>query len=84
MTWIRAREALLKPEYRDWYPGLVPGVVGYVSRWLAARVRHARRYLEPRWELEPRIPNEAHFFFRGGWRHHRIHRWARVTDRALA
>lgn len=64
--WFRAREAVLRPEYRDWYPWLIPGV-GYRASWLAAIVRRQRRDAEPRWELEARVPNDRHFVFRGGW-----------------
>ena len=51
--WFRAREVLLKPEYRDWYPWIIPGV-GYRASWLVSIVRRQRRDAEPHWEPEPR------------------------------
>ena len=81
--WFRAREALLKPEYRDWYPWIIPGV-GYRASWLARIVQHQRRQAEPRWELELRVPSDRHFVFRGGWRWPRFRRDTRRIDRGLA
>ena len=81
--WFRAREAVLKPEYRDWYPSLVAGI-GYRASWLAALVRHQRRWAEPRWALEPRVPCNQHFLFRGGWCWPRLHGRTRRLDHGLA
>jgi hypothetical protein len=81
--WFRAREAILKPEYREWYPWVIPGV-GYRASWLATIVRRQRRDAEPHWEPEPRIPNDQHFAFRGGWRWPRMHRRTRRVDHGLA
>ena len=59
------REGLLRPEFREWYPGL------QADRWypaheLAERVLEQRRSGEPRWEFEARMPPGEHFLFRGG------------------
>jgi hypothetical protein len=82
--WFRAREGLLKAEYRDWYPWIVPGI-GYRASRLASLVRRQRVTAEPHWELEPRVPSERHFVFRGGfWAWLRIGRHSRRTDHGLA
>lgn len=62
---MAAREALLKPEFRDWYPGIVPGI-WYRAAWLAAEVLEQQRCGEPRWALGDRLLTDAHFLFRGG------------------
>lgn len=62
---MAAREALLRPEFRDWYPGLVPGI-WYRAAWLVAEVLEQRRTGQPTWELDERVLAGAHFFFRGG------------------
>jgi hypothetical protein len=80
--WFRAREAVLRPEYRDWYPWLIPGV-GYRASWLARVVQSQRRDAEPHWELEPRVPSDRHFVFRGGWRGLRFRQRARRIDYGL-
>lgn len=80
---FRAREALLKWEYRDWYPWVSPGV-SYRASWLARIVRQQRLTAEPRWELEPRVPSERHFVFRGGWHWPRLRRHTRCADYGLA
>lgn len=59
------REALLKAEYRDWYPSLVPGT-WYSAAWLSEQVLHQMRAGEPTWASELRVPSDAHFSFRGG------------------
>lgn len=84
MWWFRAREGLLKAEYRDWYPWLVPGI-GYRASWLARVARYQRLTAEPHWELEARVPNERHFAFRGGyWAWLRVGRHSRRADHGLA
>jgi hypothetical protein len=80
--WFRAREAVLRPEYRDWYPWLIPGV-GYRASWLARIVQSQRRDAEPHWELEPRVPSDRHFVFRGGWRGLRFRQRAGRIDYGL-
>jgi hypothetical protein len=59
------REAMLRPEFRDWYPTLQADW-WYPARQLADLVLEQRRSGEPRWELEARIPPDEHFLFRGG------------------
>lgn len=80
--WFRAREAVLKPEYRDWYPGMIPGV-GYRASWVAPIVQRQRCESEPSWQLEQRVPSDRHFFFRGGWRWPRQRQHARRIDHGL-
>jgi hypothetical protein len=63
-VWFRAREALLKPQYREWYPSIIPGV-GYRASWLASTL-FRERPPEQGSELGPRIPSEPHFVFRDG------------------
>jgi hypothetical protein len=63
---VAPREALLKPEYRDWYPDIVPGI-WYNAAWLTATVLEQQIRGEPRWAVEEgRYPPDAHFVFRGG------------------
>jgi hypothetical protein len=59
------REAMLRPEFREWYPALQADW-WYPARQLAELVLEQRRSGEPRWELEARIPPGEHFLFRGG------------------
>lgn len=56
---------MLRPEYGDWYPWLVAGV-WYRAVWLREVVVRQRQAVEPRWESEARVPDNAHFVFRGG------------------
>jgi hypothetical protein len=60
-----AREGLLKGEFRDWYPRLVPGV-WYRASWLVAEVLEQQRVWGPRWEITERVLSDSHFIFRGG------------------
>ena len=62
---MRSRQALLKPEYQDWYPWVRPGL-WYRARWLTELVLRQRQSIEPRWEAERRVPSDRHFTFRGG------------------
>ena len=73
-----AREGLLRAEFRDWYPRLVPGV-WYKAAWLAAEVLEQQRVWGPRWEVADRILSESHFLFRGG-RPSRSSRLTRAGD----
>jgi hypothetical protein len=59
------REAMLRPEFQDWYPSLTPDR-WYSAGQLADIVLHQRRSVEPHWELEERVPSSEHFYFRGG------------------
>lgn len=59
------REAMLRPEFREWYPTLTADW-WYPARQLADLVLEQRRSGEPQWEFESRVPSEAHFLFRGG------------------
>jgi hypothetical protein len=73
-----AREGLLKGEFRDWYPRLVPGV-WYKAAWLAAEVLEQQRVWGPRWEMTGRVLADTHFLFRGG-RSSRTGRLTRAGD----
>lgn len=59
------REAMLRPEFREWYPTLRADW-WYPARQLADLVLEQHRIGEPRWELEARVPPDEHFLFRGG------------------
>lgn len=59
------REAMLRPEFREWYPSLKPDR-WYPARQLADIVLDQRRSGGPHWEFEDRVPSDAHFLFRGG------------------
>jgi hypothetical protein len=61
---VQLREALLRPEYHLWYPGLGP------ETWLPAElvadvVRKQLQHGEPRW-VGSRVLSGVHFRFRGG------------------
>lgn len=59
------REAMLRPEFREWYPALRADW-WYPAQRLADLVVEQRRFAEPRWEFESRVPSDEHFLFRGG------------------
>ncbi len=60
-----AREAMLRLEFREWYPH-IRADWWYPARRLADLVLEQRRSFEPHWELESRVPSDQHFLFRGG------------------
>jgi hypothetical protein len=62
---VEAREAMLRRDFREWYPTLKPDS-WYPAQQLADLVLEQRRSGEPRWELESRVPSDTHFLFRGG------------------
>ena len=61
------REARLRPEYADRYPGLEPGV-WFTAATLAEHIdrRLAREEMDR--DLGPRVLSPEHFEFRGGER----------------
>jgi hypothetical protein len=59
------REAMLRPEFADWYPNLQPDW-WYPAEKLAELVVEQRESSEPRWDLESRVPCDEHFLYRGG------------------
>ena len=66
---VQLREALLRPEYDLWYPGI------RLDTWLSAElvahaVREQLQHGEPRWEVGARILSDQHFRFRGGRQDH--------------
>ena len=77
--WFRARQGQLKLDYADWYPWLTPEV-WYRAGWLREVVVRQRQAVGPRWEAEPRIPNDEHFLFRGGRARAGASRRTRLTD----
>jgi hypothetical protein len=72
---------MLRPEYGDWYPWLIPGV-WYRAVWLRELVVRQRQAVEPRWEAGARVPEDAHFVFRGGRPRPTGPRLTRWTDHA--
>lgn len=58
------REARLRPQFVDLYPGLKPGV-WYKAAWLSAR-QFARVWCDGRAGSMAKVINEDHFEFRGG------------------
>jgi hypothetical protein len=76
---VASREALLKEEYREWYPTLTPGV-WYDAERLAAQVMEQQTTGEPRWAVEGRLPSEDHFLFRGGLARRPGEAYSRRTD----
>jgi hypothetical protein len=75
------REAMLRHEFREWYPTLRPDW-WYPARQLADLVLEQRRSGEPRWEFESRVPSDAHFLFRGGLPRGQSHARTRRSDHA--
>ena len=61
----QGREAMLRPEFHDWYPTVDPGT-WYPAEELSVLVRDHRGSGTPQWEPESRIPCDKHFLFRGG------------------
>jgi hypothetical protein len=76
---VSGREALLKTEYRDWYPTLVADF-WYRADWLTETVLQQLRSGEPSWQSEGRLPCDQHFVFRGGRSKPRLGTWTRRTD----
>jgi hypothetical protein len=60
-----SREAMLRPEFQEWYPG-IEGGRWYPADALTDLVLQHRRSGTPQWEPEARIPCDTHFTFRGG------------------
>jgi hypothetical protein len=58
------REARLKREFANLYPGLKPGL-WYKAAWLSAR-QFARNRCDGRADSMAKVVNENHFEFRGG------------------
>jgi hypothetical protein len=61
---VRGRQALLRREFADWYPGIKPGTwhdAGWVREMVLAQQRHG----SPRWALKGRILDDEHFRFQG-------------------
>jgi len=61
----KRREAMLRPEFGDWYPTVTPGQ-WYPADELTGRVLAHRRSGTPQWAPEQRVPSDEHFEFRGG------------------
>jgi hypothetical protein len=59
------REARLRPEWADLYPGVDAGV-WHVAAELVPHVLRHRLQNRPTWEFTRRILLEEHFEFRGG------------------
>jgi hypothetical protein len=59
------REGLLRPEFRDWYPSLTPGI-WYPAARLTQLILVQLRSGEPRGQSEGRSPADAHSDCRGG------------------
>jgi hypothetical protein len=59
------REGRLKAEFEAWYPKLRSGE-WYAADQLTATVLEQLRSGAPQWHSEDRVPNDAHFDFRGG------------------
>ena len=59
------REGRLRPEFEAWYPSLRSGK-WYSADLLTATVLEQLRSGAPQWQSEDRVPDDAHFEFRGG------------------
>jgi hypothetical protein len=58
------RQARLRSEYAEWYPGMTAGV-WHNAVWLAEVVMQRRRRAAPSWALEGRPLPDEHFEFQG-------------------
>jgi hypothetical protein len=65
VTAMAVREARLRPEWADLYPGIRPDV-WQVAAELVPHVLRYRLRGEQRWEFTRRILVDEHFEFRGG------------------
>jgi hypothetical protein len=72
------REARLRPEWSDLYPGVEPGV-WHVAAELVPQVLRHRLEGRPTWEFTRRILLDEHFEFRGG--HPRDLSWTGILTR---
>lgn len=73
-----AREARLRPEWADLYPGVQPDV-WHVAAELVPQVLRYRMLDQRTWEFTRRILLDDHFEFRGG--HPRDTSWTGVLSR---
>ena len=58
------RQDRLRPEYKDWYPG-VTADTWHDAVWVREMVLHQQRGGGPRWEIDGRILTDEHFDFQG-------------------
>jgi len=72
------REARLRPQWGDLYPGVEPGV-WHVAAELVPQVLRHRLQGRPTWEFTRRILLDEHFEFRGG--HPRDSSWGGILTR---
>jgi hypothetical protein len=61
---VDAREARLRPAYREWYPDIEAGV-WHNAAWLSEKVLQQQRLGSPSWALGARPLSDAHFEFQG-------------------
>jgi hypothetical protein len=70
---MRGRQAQLRAEFADWYPGIEPEK-WHSAAWVREMVLAQHRHGSPRWAIEGRILDDEHFRFEGvsleGQRHH--------------
>jgi hypothetical protein len=62
---MTAREARLRPEWADLYPGVAPDVWHLAAELVPQVLRHRLRE-QGTWEFTRRILSDDHFEFRGG------------------
>ena len=74
------REARLRPEFAELYPGLTPGRWEPASRIAEAVLANVLLHEIGEAPLPDRTLNEAHFEFRGGAEAERAARGNRVSD----
>ena len=72
------REARLRPQWGDLYPGVEPGI-WLVAAELVPQVLRHRLQGRPTWEFTRRILLDEHFEFRGG--HPRDSSWSGMLTR---
>jgi hypothetical protein len=61
---VRGRQAQLRAEFADWYPGIEPGT-WHDATWVREMVLAQQRHGSPRWVLNGRVLHEGHFRFQG-------------------
>ena len=72
------REARLRPEWADLYPGITPDL-WFVAAELVPLVLRQRLQERPTWEFAERILVDGHFEFRGG--RPRDYTWGGILSR---
>lgn len=61
---VRGRQAWLRREFADWYPG-IKAETWHDAVWVRETVLAQLRHGSPRWTFQGRLLSDAHFKFEG-------------------